>query len=136
MSVKFGTSGLRGLSTDLVGSVSALYSTAFARHMLDSGALQTGSPVVIARDFRPSSPEIAGTIMAAIKRLGLQPIDCGTIPISAELRPELCRYRFRLYRQGFRSGRGHRWMDYAIPSRGGSWLLPSWSPDQRLYENG
>lgn len=83
MSVKFGTSGLRGLSTDLVGSVSALYSTAFARHMLDSGALQPGSPVVIARDFRPSSPEIAGTIMAAIKRLGLQPIDCGTIPTPA-----------------------------------------------------
>lgn len=83
MSVKFGTSGLRGLSTDLVGSVSALYSTAFARHMLDSGALQPGSPVFIARDFRPSSPEIAGTIMAAIKRLGLQPIDCGTIPTPA-----------------------------------------------------
>jgi phosphomannomutase len=83
MSVKFGTSGLRGLSTELVGSVSALYATAFARHMLDSGALQAGSPVVIGRDFRPSSPEIAGTIMAAVKRLGLEPIDCGTIPTPA-----------------------------------------------------
>lgn len=83
MSVKFGTSGLRGLSTELVGSVSALYATAFARHMLDSGVLQAGSPVVIGRDFRPSSPEIAGTIMAAVKRLGLEPIDCGTIPTPA-----------------------------------------------------
>lgn len=83
MSVKFGTSGLRGLSTELVGSVSALYATAFARHMLESGALQAGSPVVIGRDFRPSSPEIAGTIMAAVKRLGLEPIDCGTIPTPA-----------------------------------------------------
>ena len=83
MSVKFGTSGLRGLSTELVGSVSALYATAFARHMLDSGALQAGSTVVIGRDFRPSSPEIAGTIMAAVKRLGLEPIDCGTIPTPA-----------------------------------------------------
>jgi phosphomannomutase len=83
MSVKFGTSGLRGLSTELAGSVSALYATAFARHMLDSGALQAGSPVVIGRDFRPSSPEIAGTIMAAVKRLGLEPIDCGTIPTPA-----------------------------------------------------
>ncbi|MBU2327240.1 MAG: phosphomannomutase [Alphaproteobacteria bacterium] len=83
MSVKFGTSGLRGLSTDLVGSVSALYATAFARHMLASGRLQSGSPVVIGRDFRPSSPEIASTIMAALKRAGLEPIDCGTIPTPA-----------------------------------------------------
>ncbi|MBX9469795.1 phosphomannomutase [Rhizobium rhizophilum] len=83
MSVKFGTSGLRGLSTDLVGSVSALYATAFARHMLASGGLKTGSPVVIGRDFRPSSPEIASTIMAALKRVGLEPIDCGTIPTPA-----------------------------------------------------
>jgi phosphomannomutase len=83
MTVKFGTSGLRGLSTDLVGSVSALYSTAFARHMLESGVLQAGSPVVVGRDFRPSSPEIAATIMAAVKRLGLIPIDCGTIPTPA-----------------------------------------------------
>lgn len=83
MTVKFGTSGLRGLSTDLVGAVSALYSTAFARHMLDSGALQAGSPVVVGRDFRPSSPEISATIMAAVTRLGLTPIDCGTIPTPA-----------------------------------------------------
>lgn len=83
MTAKFGTSGLRGLSTDLVGSVSALYATAFARHMLDSGSLQPGSPVVIGRDFRPSSPGIASTIMAALKRLGLSPMDCGTIPTPA-----------------------------------------------------
>lgn len=83
MSVKFGTSGLRGLSTDLVGSVSALYSTAFARHMLETGQLQAGSPVVIGRDFRPSSPEISATIIAAMKRLGLRPVDCGTIPTPA-----------------------------------------------------
>jgi phosphomannomutase len=83
MTVKFGTSGLRGLSTDLVGSVSALYSTAFVRHMLATGTLQAGSPVVIGRDFRPSSPEIASTIMAALKRQGLEPIDCGTIPTPA-----------------------------------------------------
>jgi phosphomannomutase len=83
MTVKFGTSGLRGLSTDLVGSVSALYCTAFVRHMLATGTLKAGSPVVIGRDFRPSSPEIAGTIMAALKRQGLEPIDCGTIPTPA-----------------------------------------------------
>lgn len=82
MSVKFGTSGLRGLSDDLVGSVSALYATAFCQHMGAVG-LAAGSPIAIARDFRPSSPEIAATVMAAIQRAGYEPVDCGTIPTPA-----------------------------------------------------
>lgn len=82
MSVKFGTSGLRGLSDDLVGSVSALYATAFCQHMAALG-LAAGSPIAIARDFRPSSPEIAATVMAAIQRAGYEPVDCGTIPTPA-----------------------------------------------------
>ena len=83
MTAKFGTSGLRGLSSDLVGAVSALYATAFARHLLTEGIAEAGSPVVIARDFRQSSPEIAATIMAALRRAGLVPIDCGTIATPA-----------------------------------------------------
>lgn len=82
MSVKFGTSGLRGLSVDLVGSVSALYATAFCRHMASLG-LTSGSPIAVARDFRPSSPEIASTVMSAIAREGFAPVDCGTIPTPA-----------------------------------------------------
>ncbi|PZU81590.1 MAG: phosphomannomutase [Shinella sp.] len=83
MSVKFGTSGLRGLSSELVGSVSALYSTAFAQFLLSGGLASPGGPVVVARDFRQSSPEIASTVMAALIRAGLKPIDCGTIPTPA-----------------------------------------------------
>ncbi len=83
MTAKFGTSGLRGLSSDLVGAVSALYSTAFARHLLEQDLAKPGSPVVVARDFRQSSPEIAATIMAALRRAGLEPIDCGTIATPA-----------------------------------------------------
>lgn len=83
MTAKFGTSGLRGLSSDLVGAVSALYATAFARHLLTEGVAESGSPVVIARDFRQSSPEITATIMAALRRAGLVPIDCGTIATPA-----------------------------------------------------
>ncbi len=83
MAVKFGTSGLRGLSTDLVGSVSALYATAFARFLLDEGIARPGSPVVIAQDFRPSSPDIVATVIGALRRLGLSPIDCGAIPTPA-----------------------------------------------------
>ncbi|KPF44460.1 phosphomannomutase [Rhizobium sp. AAP43] len=82
MAVKFGTSGLRGLSVDLVGSVSALHATAFCRHLVDLG-LSSGSPIVIGQDFRPSSPEIASTVMAAVARMGFKPVDCGTIPTPA-----------------------------------------------------
>jgi len=83
MAVKFGTSGLRGLSVELVGSVSALHATAFARHLLAKGMALPGSPVLVARDFRPSSPEIAATVMAALSRAGLTPFDCGAIPTPA-----------------------------------------------------
>ncbi|MBB4952859.1 phosphomannomutase [Agrobacterium vitis] len=83
MSAKFGTSGLRGLSTELAGSVSALHATAFARMLLAKGYVQPGAGVLIGQDFRPSSPEIAAICMAALQRAGLTPIDCGTLPTPA-----------------------------------------------------
>ncbi len=83
MAVKFGTSGLRGLSTELVGSVSALYAIAFARFLIESDHLPAGGVIAVARDFRESSPEIAATVMAAIRRAGLVPVDCGWIPTPA-----------------------------------------------------
>lgn len=83
MSPKFGTSGLRGLSTELVGSVSALHATAFAQMLLAKGYLNSGAHVLIGRDFRPSSPEIAAICMAALTRAGLVPVDCGTLPTPA-----------------------------------------------------
>jgi phosphomannomutase len=83
MSAKFGTSGLRGLSTELVGSVSALHATAFAQMLLAKGYLRPGARVLIGQDFRPSSPEIAANCMAALKRAGLTPVDCGALPTPA-----------------------------------------------------
>ena len=83
MAAKFGTSGLRGLSTELVGAVSALYATAFARYLLANGLAADGSEIAVARDFRSSSPEIAATVMGALQREGLKPLDCGTVPTPA-----------------------------------------------------
>jgi phosphomannomutase len=83
VSLKFGTSGLRGLSVDLVGRASALYATAFAHHLLKRGHAKAGDPVLVARDFRDSSPQIAATCTGALSRAGLAPIDCGTIPTPA-----------------------------------------------------
>lgn len=80
---KFGTSGLRGLVTELLGSTSALYTTAFARMLLDGGHVKRGGAVMIGRDFRFSSPEIAAICMGALARAGLTPIDCGELPTPA-----------------------------------------------------
>lgn len=81
--MKFGTSGLRGLVTDLQGHASALYATAFARHLLDAGLAKAGDRIFVAGDYRPSSPDIAATCIGALARAGLQPIDCGAIPTPA-----------------------------------------------------
>lgn len=83
MSLKFGTSGLRGLSRDLEGSPAALYATAFARHLLNTGLATKGDPVLVGRDFRPSSPAIAAIVIGALRKAGLDPLDCGTVPTPA-----------------------------------------------------
>ena len=83
MAAKFGTSGLRGLSTELKGAVSALYATAFAEFLKGAKLAAPGSCIAVAQDFRDSSPEIAATVMAALERAGLTPIDCGAIPTPA-----------------------------------------------------
>ena len=83
MSLKFGTSGLRGLSIDLKGKASAIYATAFARHLLSSGLSKKGDPILIGRDFRDSSPDVSATCIGALKAAGLEPLDCGAIPTPA-----------------------------------------------------
>lgn len=83
MSLKFGTSGLRGLSADLEGPASALYATAFARHLLASGLAGEGDEVLVGRDFRPSSPAISAIAIAALRKAGLSPRDCGALPTPA-----------------------------------------------------
>ncbi|MBP1851654.1 phosphomannomutase [Rhizobium halophytocola] len=74
---------MRGLSSELKGAVSALYATAFAEFLKDAKLAEPGSRIAVAQDFRESSPEIAATVMAALKRAGLEPVDCGAIPTPA-----------------------------------------------------
>lgn len=81
-SLKFGTSGLRGLAVDLEGQAARRYTAAFLRHVAGLGLVQ-GGKVFIGRDFRPSSPAIAADCAAAVAAAGLQAVDCGTIPTPA-----------------------------------------------------
>ncbi|KQV44340.1 phosphomannomutase [Rhizobium sp. Root268] len=83
MSLKFGTSGLRGLSVDLDGPTAAIYATAFARYLMASGLAKTGDSIMIGRDFRASSPSISAICAGALSRAGFSVVDCGTVPTPA-----------------------------------------------------
>lgn len=81
--MKFGTSGLRGLVTDLEGRASALYAQAFAQHLIETGGTRRGDRILVGRDLRPSSPSISATCIGALARAGLVPLDCGAVPTPA-----------------------------------------------------
>jgi phosphomannomutase len=81
--MKFGTSGLRGLVSDLRGPATARYATAFAQYLLQTGHAQPGARVFVGGDLRPSTPDIMSICMGALERVGLTPVDCGFIPTPA-----------------------------------------------------
>ncbi|WP_136683139.1 phosphomannomutase [Falsirhodobacter xinxiangensis] len=77
MAPKFGTSGLRGLVTELTPELVAAHVTAFA------AACPTGGALYVGRDLRPSSARIAGDVAAAGRAAGLRVVDCGEVPTPA-----------------------------------------------------
>ncbi|VDC19923.1 phosphomannomutase [Pseudogemmobacter humi] len=77
MAPKFGTSGLRGLVTELTPALIADHIRAFA------AACETGAGLFVGRDLRPSSPRIAGDVILAARDLGLEVTDCGALPTPA-----------------------------------------------------
>lgn len=83
MAAKFGTSGLRGLATDLLGGPAMGHVVAFAEQMISSGRIKTGDRVYIAQDRRDSSPALTRETAMALHGCGLIPVDCGTIPTPA-----------------------------------------------------
>lgn len=76
--VRFGTSGARGLVTDMSDEVCYAYTAAF----VDAISVRGGS-VALAMDLRPSSPAIAAACTAAIQHAGLSVDFCGAIPTPA-----------------------------------------------------
>lgn len=81
-SLKFGTSGLRGLVEDLQGDAARRYTAAFLRHLSD-GSDSPVRQVFLGRDLRPSSPAILRDCAIAIADAGLAPVDCGALPTPA-----------------------------------------------------
>jgi len=83
-SLKFGTSGLRGLVVELNGAPAFAYTRAFAEMLKEDGAAAAANNVVlVGRDLRESSPSIAQLCCAALQESGLVPLDCGALPTPA-----------------------------------------------------
>lgn len=82
-SLKFGTSGLRGLAVELNGLPAYAYTMAFVQMLAAKGQLQKGDKVFVGRDLRPSSPDIAALAMGAIEDAGFTPVNCGVLPTPA-----------------------------------------------------
>jgi len=81
--VKFGTSGARGLATDMTDRVCYAYTLAFMQFLDGIDDIEPGSRVAIAGDFRSSSPRIMNAVAMAVIDAGCVPINCGFIPTPA-----------------------------------------------------
>src|SRR3954452_3010236 len=79
-SLKFGTSGLRGLAVDLAGAESRRYAAAFVRRLQQQGPV---GEVLVGRDLRASSPDISHDVISAIAAMGASAVDCGELPTPA-----------------------------------------------------
>lgn len=77
MAPKFGTSGLRGLVSELTPDLVASHVVAFVR------SCNTGGGLMLGRDLRSSSPRIAAVVAAAARQAGLRVTDCGEVPTPA-----------------------------------------------------
>ncbi len=73
MAPSFGTSGLRGLVTELTDELVTDYVHAFMSTLPNCDTLYVG------RDLRPSSPAIAGVICNVAKQAGVHVVDCGAL---------------------------------------------------------
>jgi phosphomannomutase len=79
----FGTSGLRGLVTDITDLEAYINVKAALRYLASIGDIRTGAGVVIAGDLRPSTDRIMRACAQAIVDSGYQVENAGKIPTPA-----------------------------------------------------
>ncbi len=81
--LKFGTSGLRGLVRDLTGGPAADWCLAFLRSGAAEPRLGSARQLLVGRDLRASSPDLARDCLAAATFAGFEAVDCGAVPTPA-----------------------------------------------------
>lgn len=78
--VAFGTSGARGLVSQMTDQVCAAYSLAFLHGL---GLAKPGQKIALGMDLRPSSPAIVRACAAGIRQAGCEVDFCGMLPTPA-----------------------------------------------------
>lgn len=78
--VAFGTSGARGLASQMTAQVCQAYTLAFLQGV---GLAKAGQKIALGMDLRPSSPDIVRACAAAIRQAGCEVDFCGTLPTPA-----------------------------------------------------
>ena len=78
--VGFGTSGARGLVSQMTDQVCAAYTLAFIQSL---GLSQSGQKIALGIDLRPSSPQIVAACASAIVQAGCIVDFCGVLPTPA-----------------------------------------------------
>ncbi len=81
--LKFGTSGLRGLVSDLTDDIIMRYAHAFLRHLEKIGKINKDTSVVVGYDLRSSSPHIKNVVIKTIEDQGYSVINAGEVPTPA-----------------------------------------------------
>lgn len=81
--LKFGTSGLRGLVTEMTDLECYINTAGFLKFLVGIGHLQPGGIVYVAGDLRDSTPRITRAVMQAITDGGYQVAYEGLIPTPA-----------------------------------------------------
>lgn len=77
MAPKFGTSGLRGLNTELTPTLVSDYVAAF------TAVCPVGTGLFLGHDLRASSPDITAMVANAAQAAGVAVTDCGAVPTPA-----------------------------------------------------
>lgn len=81
--VAFGTSGARGLATQMTDRLCYAYTVGFLQYLESTGELVKGSVVGIAGDLRPSTGRIMTAVARAATDLGYVPVNGGRVPSPA-----------------------------------------------------
>lgn len=81
--LKFGTSGLRGLVSDLTDEVCRSYTIAFLSYLQKCEKPGLTKTLLVGNDLRSSSPSIAQAVMRAAKDFGFAPTNIGALPTPA-----------------------------------------------------
>ncbi len=81
--VKFGTSGIRGLVSDMTDKVCYAYTLSFLEYLRSIDAIANGHTVGIGGDLRKSTPQIMNAVAAAIIDAEYKIVNCGLLPTPA-----------------------------------------------------